>query len=270
MYNQPIEEVDFAAMAARLDQPVGLLTAGRPCEPYSKIRTLNRGGQEKRDKSLPPEAHELGHLDYFMLSAIDHLNPHTVIIENVPGYLEAGSGFQTIGVLKAFGYNVEARVLNALDYGSLQARKRAVIVATTHDEIRWPETVTEKLMACSILEEIPDGDDGWFGLEHWAPKHWAKQSAKGNGFAAPSIDAMSTSVPTLKKRYYAGQGDNFVVAHPRLKDTWRWLTLTEGRRLMGVPDTYDLGTTKTIAGEVLGQGVDVTMFKKVIASVTGR
>ena len=51
MYEMPIEEVDFAAMAKTIGGPVGLLTAGRPCQPYSTIRTLDRGGQTKRNKA---------------------------------------------------------------------------------------------------------------------------------------------------------------------------------------------------------------------------
>lgn len=268
MYESPIEEVDFHEMAKMIGEPVGLLTAGRPCEPYSNIRRLDRGGQTKRDKSLPPEAHELGHLDFYVLQAVDALNPHTVVIENVPNYLDAGSGYMVQGVLRAMGYTVEARVLNSLDFGELQARKRAVIVATTFDQVRWPDTVTERVTAAKILDQIPDDSLLWFGEEHWAPKHWKKQSAKGNGFAPPAITADSDSIPTLKKRYFAGQGDSFVVAHPNRINTWRWLTLDEGRRLMGVPTSYDLGTTKTIAGEVLGQGVVVGMFRRVIESIT--
>ena len=251
-----------------MEQPVGLLAAGRPCEPFSAIRTLDRGGQTKRDKSLPPEAHELGHLDYFVLSAVDHLNPHTVLIENVPGYLDAGAGYMVQGVLKSMGYLVESRVLNSLDFGSLQARRRAIIVATTFDKINWPATVPHGATFGQIMDQIPDDSPLWFGLDHWAPKHWAKQSAKGNGFAAPAITADTTQVPTIKKRYWSLQGDNFVVSHPTRTNTWRWLTLDEGRRLMGLPTNYNLGDTKTTAGEILGQGCVVPMFEKLIASIT--
>ena len=48
----------------------------------------------------------------------------------------------------------------------------------------------------------------------------------------------------------------------------RWLTLDEVRRLMGVPDHYELGSAKTVAGEVLGQGVEVATFTRLIQSVT--
>ena len=94
--------------------------------------------------------------------------------------------------------------------------------------------------------------------------------AKGNGFQPLQLTAEDTTCPTIKKRYFAGQGDNVVVRHPRLPDHHRWLTLPEVRRLMGLPEDYSLGDTLTNAGEVLGQGVQVDTFTQIIRSVTRR
>lgn len=45
------------------------------------------------------------------------------------------------------------------------------------------------------------------------------------------------------------------------------MTVAEVRRLHGVPDSYYLGEeSKTRAGEVLGQGVIVSFFQKIIAA----
>jgi hypothetical protein len=45
------------------------------------------------------------------------------------------------------------------------------------------------------------------------------------------------------------------------------MTLAEVRRLHGVPDSYYLGEeSKTRAGEILGQGVIVSFFQKIIAA----
>ena len=45
------------------------------------------------------------------------------------------------------------------------------------------------------------------------------------------------------------------------------MTLAEVRRLHGVPESYYLGEeSKTRAGEVLGQGVIVSFFQKIIAA----
>ena len=91
---------------------------------------------------------------------------------------------------------------------------------------------------------------------------------RGNGFEPPKLTGDETTCPTIKKRYFAGQGDNPVVEHPRNPEKHRWLTVNEVRRLMGLPEHYQLADAKTTAGEALGQGVHVPTFRRVIESVT--
>jgi len=268
MYNMSVEEVPWDDIA-RLG-PIGLLEMGIPCEPFSAIRRLDKGGQEKRDKSLPPEAHAHGDLTFWALLAVDRLNPHTCIFEEVPGYLESGAYYILHHALERMGYTVAAQILNPVDYGSLTGRKRAVIIATTFDTVQWPLKFSLPRTLGEILEAIPDDSPEWFDRvsKAWVFNHWESQTAKGNGFEPPKLTAQSASCPTIKKRYFAGQGDNPVVAHPTKPGVCRWLTLTEVKRLMGVPESYYLGESKTTAGEILGQGVQVEMFTKVIKAVT--
>lgn len=267
MLNMSIDEVDWHRLKERVGD-VGLLTAGVPCEPYSAIRTLDKGTGAKRDKSLPPEAHDLGDMTFWALQATDILNPHTLIIENVPSYLDSASGYIAKHVLTRMGYTVDSKIIDSHDYGALQARKRAIIVATTFDSVDWPAPEPVKITLGHILDQIPDDSNQWFGEGYWAVEHWKKQTAKGNGFAPPVIRESDTSLVTLKKRYLSLQGDNVVVGHPRKPNLYRWLTLAECRRIMTLPDTYQLCDAKTTAGEVLGQGVVVDVMAKIISSVT--
>jgi len=268
MYNCSVEEVAWDELE-RL-APVGLLEMGIPCEPFSAIRRLDRGGQTKRSRHMPPEAHELGDMVYWALKAADVVNPHTVIVEQVPRFLESGAGFILQLALQRMGYTVDARIINPLEFGAITGRKRAVIVATTFDEVRWPKAVARPRQLGEVLDDVPDDDELWFNrkTKPWLYHHWERQTARGNGFEPPKLTAANTSCPTIKKRYFAGQGDNPVVQHPLKPDHHRWLTLTEVRRLMGLPNGYDLGNAKTIAGEVLGQGVQVDTFTQIIRSVT--
>lgn len=269
MYNCSVEEVPWDELEKLA--PIGLLEMGIPCEPFSAIRRLDRGGQNKRDKQLPPEAHELGDMVYWALKAADILNPHTVLIEEVPRFLESGAGFILRLALDRMGYHVEARIINPLEYGALTGRKRAVIVATTFDRVNWPQ-VSELPERClgEVLDDVPHDSALWFNSQTkpWLYEHWGRQTSKGNGFEPPKLTPGSTSCPTIKKRYFAGQGDNPVVQHPRKPDHHRWLTVGEVRRLMGLPESYELGQAKTTAGEVLGQGVQVECFAQIIRSVT--
>ena len=95
MYCCSVEDVPWDELADLA--PIGLLEMGIPCEPFSAIRRLDRGGQSKRNQQLPPEAHELGDMVYWALKAADVLNPHTVIVEQVPKFLDSGAGIVTSG-----------------------------------------------------------------------------------------------------------------------------------------------------------------------------
>lgn len=123
-----------------------------------------------------------------------------------------------------------------------------------------------------VLQPADDPSLEWFTPEteskQWLFDHWEKQTEKGNGFASQLIRYSDARVGTIKKRYFAGQGDNQVVVHPSLPDTYRWLTICEVKRIMGLPDSYNLGDTKTTAGEIMGQGVEVGAVTRIIKSVT--
>lgn len=250
--------------------PLGLLEVGLPCEPFSRIRRLDRRGQRKRNEALPPEAHELGDLVYFAIKAADLLNPHTVIVEQVPPFLDSGAGWILRHALTRLGYTVDARLINPLDHGGLTARTRAAVVGTTFDRVDWPAPIASDRTVGEILDTIADDSDLWFdeASKPWLYRHWARQRQRGNGFEPPKLTGNEPACPTIKKRYFAGQGDNVVVQHPAAPSRHRWLTLDEARRLMGLPDHYHLGEAITTAGEVVGQGVQVETFAHLIRSVT--
>ncbi|MEI8198046.1 MAG: DNA cytosine methyltransferase, partial [Phycisphaerae bacterium] len=265
VFNSSVEEVSWEAL--KRFRPLGLMTMGIPCEPYSVIRRLDRGGQVKRDKALPPEAHELGDMFFWGLRAIEACNPHTVIIEEVPPFLTSAAGFVTIQVLKRFGYNVEGKIIDPSTFGEITGRKRTVIIATMGD-IHWPGLSTCDFKLGDILDPEPLE---WFNRvsKPWVFNHWETQTAKGNGFAPPILTAQDSKVPTIKKRYFAGQGDNPVVGHPTIPGNCRWLTINEVKRIQGLPQEFILPASKTTAREIMGQGVVVSLFRKIIKAATG-
>ena len=57
--------------------------------------------------------------------------PKMFVFENVPGLLSANDGvyFNNIKhTLRAAGYRIEIKVLNAKDFGVLQSRRRLIII----------------------------------------------------------------------------------------------------------------------------------------------
>lgn len=116
---------------------------------------------------------------------------------------------------------------------------------------------------------MEDKEHDWFdrSSKEWLYKHWDKQSKKGNNFANGLIKTKDdNAVQSIKKRYLAIQGDNPVVANEE-GTKHRLFTLTEIKRLFELPDSFKLNCSKTTAGEILGQGVIVGLFKKIISAL---
>jgi site-specific DNA-cytosine methylase len=172
--------------------------------------------------------------------------------------------------LEHAGYTVEAAVLDPRNYGELSGRRRTVIVAHTSENFTWPEESPCTKTIKAILDQPEEVEHLYFTAadKPWLVNHWNTQTEKGNGFAAPQLTEDGTSVPTLTKRYQAIRGDAPVLAHRERPATWRLFTISETMRLHGLdPENYELDkNSKTISGEILGQGVIVSFFEKIISA----
>lgn len=261
LFNQDIFDV-----RRELLPEVGTLFVTTPCPPWSVSRLLNSDGS-RRDKSLPPEADPLACLIIPVLRLVDDLNPSLVVFENVPGWLGSATGWLVINSLTALGYTVEGRVLDPRNYGALTSRKRAVVIAA-EGPVVWPEPTNTVRTLGEALEPLEAVEHEWFdftkGEKTWLRDHWERHDGKGNGFAAQQVTEESTSVGTIKHGYYKPQGDSPVVRHPNRPHTYRHFTVTELKRLHGLPDDFHVGTAKMTAGEVIGQGLEVDVFTQIL------
>lgn len=219
------------------------------------------------EPTLPPEAYPLSDLTIWAALLIQRLNPATVLIEEAPGYLTSGAGYMMQHFLTRAGYTVEAKVIDPQDYGELTARRRSVIIAHSGSHFQWPKTEPATQTFASIRDDESTLQSEYFTAETkpWLFNHWKTQTAKGNGFVSAQLSDESTSVPCISKRYMAGQGTGAVVKHRHLSGHFRWLTLNEIRKLHQIPDSYQLSDdSKTLSGEAIGQGVIVSVFRKII------
>lgn len=108
---------------------VDVLAAGPSCQGFS-----THGKRNPQD--------ERNFLFKEFMRLVKDLRPPWVIMENVKGLLTYHQGSYRNMICEAFAkisYRVEARVLNAADYGVPQRRERILFVATNTDEdIRFP------------------------------------------------------------------------------------------------------------------------------------
>ena len=101
-------------------EPVDILTAGYPCQPFSHAGR-RKGTDDPR------------HIWPFIATAVLALRPRLVFLENVAGHLSSGFG-DVLGDLAAIGYDAEWVSLRAADVGACHGRRRVFIAAHPRGE----------------------------------------------------------------------------------------------------------------------------------------
>ena len=96
-------------------EPIDILTAGYPCQPFSHAG-YRKGTDDER------------HIFPYILEAISILRPRYAIMENVRGHLTLGFK-EVLKGLASIGYDAKWRVVRASDVGAPHQRARLFIIA---------------------------------------------------------------------------------------------------------------------------------------------
>jgi DNA (cytosine-5)-methyltransferase 1 len=106
-----------------------LLAACPPCQGFSAIRTKNRGRRVNDSRNS---------LILDVLRIVRSVRPRSVMLENVP-HLALDRRYKAFcKALTALGYSIDWDVLNAMNYGVPQRRRRLVLIATANAEAPFP------------------------------------------------------------------------------------------------------------------------------------
>lgn len=236
---------------------VDLLAGGVPCPPFS-VASKQLGKEDERD--LFPEAIRL----------VKEIMPKAVMLENVRGFLDPKFEEYREHILesiRALGYRVQIKLLNASDYGVPQLRPRVIIVGIRNDiksEFKYPvENAIEAPTVGETLKQLM-GVNNWKGLDAWvnqanriaptivggskkhggpdlgparARKAWAELGVDGTGVAneAPSEDF--DGMPKLTKEMIA--------------------------RIQGFPSEWNFGKKKTAACRMIGNAFPPPVAKAI-------
>ena len=220
-----------------------LIIGGPPCQPFSVVGYQD-GPRDSRD-GFP-----------IFLDAMARLSPKLALIENVRGLLyQNRKYFEAVcRELQNLGYEVDARLLKATDYGVPQNRERLVIVATRIGWT-WPTPTVSKPVAAGVAlgelaHEAPD--DGRY-LTPSQDAYIAAYEAKSH-CARPRDLHLDRPARTLTCRNFgASTSDMHRIALPDGRR--RMLRVREGARLQSFPDWYefegrDASVTKQIGNAV--------------------
>jgi DNA (cytosine-5)-methyltransferase 1 len=225
-------EGDILQIAADDIPDHDLLFAGFPCQPFSIIGS--KGGF----------ADPRGTLFFEIARIVRAKRPRGIVLENVKQLLTLQKGAvirRIVNDLTEMGYDVDYRVLNALDFGLPQKRERIIIVATLNglDSFPWPlvsDRIRNKRHEAHTAEVTPS-------IWH--------ENKSGN---------ISSHQWSCALR--AGASYNYLLVNGE-----RRLTSRELLRLQGFPEDFKLDSNYAQARKLTGNAVPVPMVQSVIKEV---
>lgn len=136
--------IDNILLRTRIND-VDLIIGGPPCQAYSNIgRAALKHVEDDPRKKL--------YIEYGRF--LQHYQPKLFVFENVPGLKSSDEGIHYQNIKEYFreiGYIVDDKLLNALDFGVIQNRKRIIIMGWREDiNFAYPDFETNRLPYTSL------------------------------------------------------------------------------------------------------------------------
>ncbi len=135
------------------NEGIDLIIGGPPCQAYSLV------GRARDENSMEDDPRN--YLYKLYIRFLTKYQPKAFVFENVPGILTAFKGnlFKNLqAYMKRVGYNIEARKIDARDFGVLQSRKRIIIIGWRKDlEFLYPTLEISNIdyTVNDILNDLP-------------------------------------------------------------------------------------------------------------------
>jgi DNA (cytosine-5)-methyltransferase 1 len=208
-----------------------------PCQPFTSV---NRG-KLSIDMELARKSDK--NLLYFALPYVDTFKPEAILCENVSGIRDAKYGgiWDTFErTLSEIGYITGSAVIDTVNYGIAQHRKRSILLAIRRDVLTADATLTED--GRNLL--IPDGDGNARMLTvrdvlgHLRPIRAGETDGIDPDHRASAVNEqnrlrLEAATPGGTNAEYANS-DLEVGCHKRLRDKMD----KDGRRTGGYTDAY--------------------------------
>lgn len=231
-----------------------LLLAGFPCQPFSIIGE-RRGFDDVR-----------GTLFFDIHRILQKKKPNLFILENVKMLVGHDKG-RTLKIilkkLRDLDYNVDFKVLNALDFGLPQKRERTWIVGRLDGrEILWPEAGLKMTPLKRILEKRVD--KRWFASPYIQKKRLKHMKPGKDPTIWHENKAGHISSYPYSCALRAGASYNYL-----LVDGKRRLTTREMLRLQGFPESFKIACNDSQTRKQAGNSLPVNVAREICKSLLG-
>lgn len=244
---------DITKIEAKDIPEFDVLLGGFPCQAFSIIGKKEGFANET-----------CGTLFFDVERILTEKRPPAFMLENVRNLTahDNGNTFKTIKKhLEALGYNVYAKVLNALDYGVPQKRERIFIVGFLNDvKFKFPDPVPveERKKLVDILETNVDrkyyvrDEIRLSRLERLKDKNYPKPYISHENMAG------SITPHPYSSALRAGASANYILINDERRPTER-----EMLRIQGFPDTYKIVLPYGKVKKQCGNSVAVPVIKAI-------
>ncbi|WP_413808139.1 DNA cytosine methyltransferase [Streptomyces sp. OE57] len=276
-----IREVAAADVLAACGMAVGeldLLDGSPPCSPFSTTGNREAGWGEVKPYSGTRQRVDDLFFEYARL--LRELQPRTFVAENVSGLVKGtakGYFLEILAALKACGYRVEARLLDASRLGVPQSRQRLIFVGVREDLDMAPafprplpyqytaSEATNSLATPAGTTHDPETREDIDISQFAAGEAWR---ATPPGSSSERYFSLSRSHPDQPSRTITAESSG---PH-RASGVTHWaeprkFTLPELRRLGGFPDDFQLTGTYAQRAERIGRAVPPVMMGHIAAAV---
>ncbi len=250
---------------------VDLFVGGSPCQSFSIIG--KRAGLEDARGTL--------FYDYARL--VKEMQPKVFIYENVPGMLshDKGNTWKVIKeVFMSLGYKVYFDVLNAMDYGIPQDRRRLFVVGFKDHNVdfHFPKKIELRKTMFDFLEEEPVATKHYLGKKGFEfvtnqkyrnrarVNHEIIQTQKANqqfnwngDFVFVPLEKVE-KYPDIMKRAFVGNWEGKT-------GVCRQLTYRECMRLMGFSEEYKIVVPNVPAYRQAGNSIVVNVLEEIVKEI---
>lgn len=248
---------DITKIEAKDIPDFDMLLAGFPCQSFSIIGKKEGFANET-----------CGTLFFDIERILKEKKTKMFLLENVRN-LTTHDGGKTFNViidhLKALGYNVYTKVLNALDFGVPQKRDRIIIVGFLDNVFfKFPEPLpaSKRKTLSDVLET--NVDSKYFVKDRIRESRLARLKDKNYPKPYISHENMAGSITPhpYSSALRAGASSNYILVNDERRPTER-----EMLRIQGFPDTYKIVLSYTNVKKQCGNSVAMPVIKAVASEV---
>lgn len=255
-----VRDVDPKELVKQIDGEVEYFHASPVCKNYSQAK--NNHVEVELDKETAASTSEF----------INAIKPKVVTIENVKGYKDSDAMKTITDALDANGYNWDADVYNAADYGGYTNRERLIVRAVRDGKLPakpkkmahksgWYEAVADII---PTLTEKKNGVAPWMDIRLKADGiDWRNIDkplyVMGSAYADGKVPHAFADelLPTLRTK----SGDVIVMPDGKVyRAMGRVLA-----RVSGVSDDYKMPFSESLSHTIIGNGIPTQLTEHVIA-----